>query len=73
MFEVPLERYMPGSDDLHVKMHEIMVNVQAHLEMMAAAYLKATDIPIEEVELVVRTEVDGVSYHFRRLERREVG
>lgn len=36
------------------------------IEMLAAAYIKATDIPPEECVLVVQTLPDKVIYYFQR-------
>jgi uncharacterized HAD superfamily protein len=37
-----------------------------HIEMMAGAYLKATDIPIQEVELVEEHDGLMMRWYFRR-------
>ena len=49
-------------------MKEFRESVVEHLEMMAAAYVKATNIPIEECELVVQTLPDKIVYRFQRRE-----
>ena len=41
-------------------------DVTKHLEMMAAAYIKASDVPIEECELVVAHIGLTTTYRFRR-------
>jgi len=46
-------------------MKEFMDSVKLNLEIMAAAYSKATNIPIEECELVVETHIDNMVYYFR--------
>lgn len=52
--------------DFQRKINEFRKNVAEHLEMMAAAYLKATNIPPEECELVVETLPDKMIYRFQR-------
>lgn len=41
-------------------------DVMEYLEMMAAAYLKETDIPIKECELVVEYSFNKIIYRFQR-------
>jgi hypothetical protein len=48
------------------KLYEFEKNVAEHLEIMAAAYLKETNIPIEECELVVENSLHKTIYHFQR-------
>lgn len=59
---------MPLNDmaDFQRKMHEFQMDVTRHIEMMAAAYMKATNIPPEECELVVETLPDKMVYRFQR-------
>jgi hypothetical protein len=45
---------------------ELIRDVNLHIEMMAAAYLKATDIPPEDCELVAQYLPDQVVYRFQR-------
>ena len=52
--------------DFQRKIHEFQMDVTRHLEMMAAAYMKATNIPPEECELVVETLPDKMVYRFQR-------
>ena len=52
--------------DFQRKIHDFQMDVTRHLEMMAAAYMKATDIPPEECELVVETLPDKMVYRFQR-------
>ena len=52
--------------DFQRKIHDFQIAVTRHLEMMAAAYMKATDIPPEECELVVETLPDKMVYRFQR-------
>ena len=52
-------------NEIHRWMKEFMDGVKLHLEIMAAAYSKATNIPIEECELVVETHIDNMVYYFR--------
>jgi len=52
--------------DFQRKMHEFQMDVTRHLEMMAAAYMKATNIPPEECELVVETLPNKMVYRFQR-------
>jgi hypothetical protein len=52
--------------DFQRKIHDFKMDVTRHLEMMAAAYMKATDIPPEECELVVETLPDKMVYRFQR-------
>lgn len=47
-------------------MAEFQTDIARHLEMMAAAYMKATNIPPEECELVVETLPDKIVYRFQR-------
>jgi len=42
------------------------IRIQEHLEIMAAAYSKATNIPIQECELVVEQRFDKVVYYFQK-------
>ena len=50
------------------KVRELNVDITKQIEMLAAAYSKATDIPPEECELVVKIGLDEISYSFRRKE-----
>ena len=52
--------------DLNRKIHDFQMSVTCHLEMMAAAYMKETNIPPEECELVVETLPDKMIYSFHR-------
>lgn len=52
--------------DVKRKIFEFQKGVHKHLEIMAAAYLKKTDIPIEECELIVETLPDKIVYRFQR-------
>ena len=52
--------------DFQRKIHEFQTGVTRHLEMMAAAYMKATNIPPEECELVVETLPNKMVYRFQR-------
>jgi len=52
--------------DFQRKIHASQVDVTRHREMMAAAYMKATNIPPEECELVVETLPDKMVYRFQR-------
>jgi len=54
------------SDDTSEFMKELKKNVTEHIEMMAAAYLKETDVPIEECELVVTHTPTHTTYMFRK-------
>jgi len=48
------------------KIYEFEIDVIRHIEMLAAAYMKKTDIPPEECELVVEMHPDKLSYSFQR-------
>jgi len=53
-------------------LEDIIENTKFHLEILAAAYVKATDIPIEECELVVMHHPNMTStYRFRRFPKNE--
>jgi hypothetical protein len=52
--------------DFQRKIHDFQMDVTRHLEMMAAAYMKATDIPPEECELIVEMLPDKMVYRFQR-------
>ena len=43
----------------------VMENQAAHIEMMAAAYLKATDLPPDRVELVQENQGNKIIWYFR--------
>ena len=44
----------------------IKKDINEHIEMMAAAFLKVTNIKADEAEMVVQHTDDGVKYYFRR-------
>ena len=46
------------------ELRDFRERVASHLEMMAAAYSAATNIPIEECQLVVETLPDKMVYRF---------
>ena len=48
------------------ELRDFRERVASHLEMMAAAYIKATNIPIEECQLVVETLPNKMVYRFER-------
>lgn len=50
----------------HDRMKDFYKGLSFHLEMMAAAYLKTTNIPIEDCELVVETLPNKMIYSFRK-------
>lgn len=52
--------------DFQRKIHDFKMDIARHLEMMAAAYMKATNIPPEECELVVEALPDKMVYRFQR-------
>lgn len=56
--------------DFQRKIHDFNIDVTRHLEMMAAAYTKETNIPPEECELVVETLPDKVIYRLQRRRNR---
>lgn len=43
----------------------VMENQAAHIEMMAAAYLKATGLPPDRVELVQENQGNKIIWYFR--------
>jgi hypothetical protein len=52
--------------DFQRKIYEFQKGVYQHIEMMAAAYMKATDVPPEECELVIETLPNKMVYRFQR-------
>ena len=52
-------------DDLMQRISEMRTRNQ-HIEMMAAAYIKATGIHPEQVELVQDTDGNAITWRFRR-------
>ena len=57
--------------DFSRKMLEFQRDVIEHIEMLAAAYMKATDIPPEDCELVVITLPDKMIYRYQRRNNNE--
>lgn len=52
-------------------MAEVTEEVKKNLSMLAAAYLKATNISPEECELVIEHGYDKTVYYFQRRDRCE--
>lgn len=50
------------------KIQEIIKKHSEHIEMMAAAYFKYTDIPPDQVELVQKIENKEYIFYFRKRE-----
>ncbi len=48
--------------------NDILDTRNSYLEIMAAAYLKLTDIPADEVELVEERQDTKIVFYFRRRE-----